>query len=160
MALKRSQRIKLLEKVRSLTLAGEYDEALEDVTLALSNNPEDEDALALKGNILELIEHYAEARACYEKVLELNPNNTQAWIDLGDHYTNKEENDKALQYYDGAINLIGRGIIYVSKTHEVEQAYFGKASLLKAAGRLTEALVCAQEGLQLAPDAELLRNFH
>lgn len=160
MGFSKYERIQLLEKIRKLTLAGEYDQALSDVDKVLANNPEDQDALGLKGNIMELMQRDDEARMYYEKVLELNPTNVQAWVDLGDNYSNNQNISKALEYYDGACSLIKQGVIYAARLNEVEQAYFAKASLLKTVGKLQEAIDCAQEGLRLAPESELLRDFH
>src|SRR6202011_92287 len=76
-----------------------------------------------KGNLLELkvldlLEHsarklsssaeYLAARRCYERILEVDPGNVTARIDLGDHYRNLGANDKALEYYREAPSYLQR----------------------------------------------------
>jgi tetratricopeptide (TPR) repeat protein len=77
----------------------------------------------MKGNLLELkvldlLENstkkltssaeYLAARRCYERILEIDPWNIAARVDLGDHYRNLGANDKALQYYREAASDLQR----------------------------------------------------
>jgi tetratricopeptide (TPR) repeat protein len=107
-----------LEEAWGLGIQGYYDAALELLEGLLKENPLDAGSLRLKGNLLELkemdlLEHsakklissadYLSARGCYEKILEIDPGNVKARIDLGDHYRNLDANDKALGYYREAV---------------------------------------------------------
>jgi tetratricopeptide (TPR) repeat protein len=111
-------RTDLLEEAWGLGIQGYYDAALEILEGLLKENPLDKGSLRLKGNLLELkemdrLEHsakklissadYLAARGCYEKILEIDPGNVKARIDLGDHYRNLDANDKALGYYREAV---------------------------------------------------------
>jgi len=93
-------------------------EILEDL---LKEGPFDVASLRLKGNLLELKEmdlleysgrrlvsspDYLAARICYDKILEVDPGNVRARIDLGDHYKNLDANDKAVEYYSEAARLL------------------------------------------------------
>lgn len=109
-----SDRIQVLEEARSLSLDGRYEEALLMVDRLLRVAADDVDALRLRGNVLELhaldrhersnkrlmsSDEYVEARRCYERILTLEPHNTMALMDLGDHYKNLSAFDRALEYY-------------------------------------------------------------
>jgi tetratricopeptide (TPR) repeat protein len=110
-------RTERLEEAWGLGIQGYYDTALEILEDLLGKNPLDLGSLRLKGNLLELKEmdrleysgkklissdDYLAARKCYEKILEVEPLNIKALIDLGDHYRNLDANDRALEYYAGA----------------------------------------------------------
>lgn len=97
-----------------LGLQGQYDAALEILDSLITDAAADIELLRMKGNLLELkamdlLEHsakrlisspdYLAARQCYERILEIDPRNVSAHIDLGDHYKNLGAKDKALDYY-------------------------------------------------------------
>ena len=102
---------------------GYYDAALDILESLLKEAPADLVSLRMKGNLLELktlevMEHsrkrltssadYLAARDCYKKILEIDPHNVRAHIDLGDHYKNLDANDKSLEHYEQAIDLLQR----------------------------------------------------
>ena len=116
-----SRRTRRLEEAWGLGIQGDYDAALEILEGLLGENPLDLGVLRLKGNLLELKEmdrleysgkklvsctDYLTARRCYERILEVDPGNVRAHIDLGDHYRNLDANDKALEYYREAVRLL------------------------------------------------------
>jgi tetratricopeptide (TPR) repeat protein len=107
-----------------LGLQGRYDAALEIMEGLLSKAPTDIESLRMKGNLLELkamdlLEHsvkkltsssdYLAARQCYESILEIDPRNVTAHIDLGDHYRNLGAKDRALDYYKLAATHLENG---------------------------------------------------
>lgn len=100
---------------------GDYDAAFNILEGLLKEFPADVASLRMKGNLLELktleiMEHsrkrltssadYLAARECYKKILEIDPRNVRAHIDLGDHYKNLDANDRALEHYKQAIDLL------------------------------------------------------
>jgi len=110
-----------LEEAWGLGIQGYYDAGLEIIEDLLRKMPADVGSLRLKGNLLELkamdlLENsgrklitsadYLAARPCYERILELEPGNVKARIDLGDHYRVLEANDKALEYYKDAARTL------------------------------------------------------
>lgn len=116
-------RTERLEEAWGLGIKGYYDAALEILEDLLKKTPTDVGSLRLKGNLLELKEmdrleysgkrlttsaDYLAARPCYEKILEIDPSNVKARIDLGDHYRVLEANDKALEYYREAARALQR----------------------------------------------------
>jgi tetratricopeptide (TPR) repeat protein len=109
------------EEAWGLGIQGYYDAALEILEDLLKENPLDVVSLRLKGNLLELKEmdlleysgrrltsspDYLAARACYERILDVDPGNVRARIDLGDHYRNLDANDKAIECYSEAVRAL------------------------------------------------------
>lgn len=116
-----SSRTERLEEAWGLGIQGYYEAALEIIQALLAEDPVHVGSLRLKGNLLELKEmdrleysgkklvssvDYLAARACYEKILELDPANVKAHVDLGDHYRNLDANDRALEHYGTAVKLL------------------------------------------------------
>lgn len=110
----RAEGTNLRGRAWELGLQGQYDAAVDILDTVLEKVPRDIESLRMKGNLLELkamdlLEHsarkltssqdYLAARRCYEKILDLDPRNVTAHIDLGDHYKNLGAKDKALDYY-------------------------------------------------------------
>lgn len=107
-----------LEKVRMLSLTGEYSEALQIINTLLVDLPLNIQALRLKGNIIELwlfsgyetfsakeLESYfATARECYEKILAIDKDNSYAMKDLADNLKEIGANTEAKKLY---LQLIG-----------------------------------------------------
>jgi tetratricopeptide (TPR) repeat protein len=127
-------RIQSLEEMRGLATEGSYNDALELIGAFLSRNPSDLEGWRLKGNVLELkaldaneynskrltsSHEYMLARECYEKILAVDPSNTIALIDLGDHYKNLDAFDKAMTYYQQAADALSKGEHRLSWDEEV-----------------------------------------
>jgi tetratricopeptide (TPR) repeat protein len=133
-----------LEEAWSLSLQGNYDAALDALKVLLAEDGADVKALRLNGNVLELkaldmLEHsgkrlttsadYMAARRSYEKILEIDAENTKALIDLGDHYGNLKAYDRAITYYERAqeaLRKISDDSVWREEVEELRQA----ASLL------------------------------
>jgi tetratricopeptide (TPR) repeat protein len=142
-----------LEEAWGLGIQGYYDAALELLEGLLKENPLDTGSLRLKGNLFELkemdlLEHsakklissadYLAARGCYEKILEIDPGNVKARIDLGDHYRNLDANDRALEYYREAASILQQTLNDSTWKEDVQE-------LLKAVALLTKFDRIAQE---------------
>jgi tetratricopeptide (TPR) repeat protein len=134
------------EEAWGLGIQGYYDAALEILEDLLKENPLDVVSLRLKGNLLELKEMdlleysgrrlisspaYLAARACYERILEVDPGNVRARIDLGDHYRNLDAIDKAIECYSEALRALRQRPEEGTWKEDVEE-------LLKAVGLLTK----------------------
>ena len=132
----REHRFQQLEKARALATECSYDAALEVVEKLLFDSPNDIEILRLKGNILEqktldLYEYSQQkltrssefllARECYEQILRLDPQNSVALIDLGDHYKYLDAYDKAFSYYDQAVAVLRSCKNSLSRFEEIEE---------------------------------------
>jgi len=119
-----------------LGLQGEYEAALKLIGALLLEHSSDLVALRMKGNLLELkaldlTEHsskklmsskdYLAARDCYEKILQFDPRNTSALIDLGDHYKNLDAYDKAFSFYEQAVDLLRSGESRIDRKEKLEE---------------------------------------
>jgi tetratricopeptide (TPR) repeat protein len=154
------QRKRRLEEAWGLGIQGYYEAALEIIAELLNQNPADLGSLRLRGNLLELkemdrLEHsgkqlassvdYLAARSCYERILELDPSNAKANIDLGDHYHNLDANDKAMGYYGRAASALQNSPKDESWREDVEEL------------RKAVALLTGQE--RLASRARSIENW-
>ena len=107
----------------------QYDESLQTCSNILSLNPQNAEAYFMMGMNLRSIEDIARAKNAFRKATELDPELTDAWIILGQIFED-EDNDKALQYYEAAIN--------VDRSNPIP--WHSKAFYLQNNGRLEEAL--------------------
>lgn len=132
----REYRLNLLLDARGLAMECNYGSALDLIEELLTESPNDLEGLRLKGNVLEqkvldLNEYsgkklnrsseYLAAQRCYEQILQLDPTNTVALIDLGDHFRNLEAFDKAFSYYERAVTLLKTGEARLGRTEEIQE---------------------------------------
>lgn len=104
-----------------LGLRGEYEAALAVLDKLLSEGGPDLVALRMKANLLELkaldqleydsakltlSDDYLAARDCYLSILESEPQNVTALVDLGDHYKNLGAYGRAFSFYQKAIDAM------------------------------------------------------
>ncbi|MBT5470004.1 MAG: hypothetical protein HOK41_05330 [Nitrospina sp.] len=168
--LDKKNRLKKLEEAKELALIAEYDSAFEILDYLLKSDENDLDALRSKGNKLEMKAlrmqndisdeevqvFFDEALKCYEKISKIDPDNILNLIDLGDHWSNKENFDIALPFYEKAIELLKKGEFTISHKDECEEAFFGKSELLREMGKEKEADQCKKEGVEFFPTSILL----
>ena|SRR5579862_3855642 len=139
-------RIERLTEAQTLGLQGLYDTAFEILDGLLGKNPVDVAALRLKGNLLELkamevleinrrkfttSADYLAARRCYEAILQVDPEDAAAHVDLGDHYRNMGASDRALEYYGTAANILRKTPSGPALREDVEQLLAGVEPLVK-----------------------------
>lgn len=80
-------------------------EAEKDIEKLLSMNPDDENALLLKADILSTKGNSEEAMMLMEQVLALNPFCEKAYLLKANHYSSQKEYDKAFAVYDEALEM-------------------------------------------------------
>ena len=125
-----------LDESRLLAMNCEYVAALDSIEAILRVYPDNLDTLRLKGNVLEqraldeneltprnlaINRDYLDAFACYEKILGIDPRNTVALIDLGDHYQNTNAFDQAFKCYGSAMDLLEAGEERIGVESEVRE---------------------------------------
>lgn len=88
-----------------------------------------------------------EAIACYQKVLQLNPNFSMAYYNLGIAYQEKQQLDKAITYYQKALRI----------DPNLAMAYNNLGIAYQEKQRLDEAIACYQKALQLNPNFDMAR---
>lgn len=82
---------------------------------------------------------WAEALACFEHVLELNPNDAEAWYSKAVALRELGRQKEELLCYDRAINL----------NDSYAAAWYNKGATLGNSGHFQEALVCFEEAWRL-----------
>ncbi|RJP83629.1 MAG: tetratricopeptide repeat protein [Desulfobacteraceae bacterium] len=103
-----------------------YEEALVFIDKLLAKNPDDIEALILKGNIRMYLNQKDEAKTVYEKILELDPKRKNVYLFLGSIYLDEEENQKALEVYRKLISHFPdsyTGYFFLGKAHERLKQY-------------------------------------
>jgi tetratricopeptide (TPR) repeat protein len=134
-----------------LATAGQYDEALQEVDLALQENQNFTLALVTKAGILNVLGRYQEAVQAADQAIELEPDEAAAW------------NNRAF-----ALIRLGNyddGLIAAQKAAALDQnmteAWVNEGTALIRLGRYQEALTASEKALALDPnstDAELNRD--
>lgn len=109
---------------------------------------------------LALSRDYQAALACYEQVLQTDPRNTVALIDLGDHYKNVDAFDQAFTFYCRAMELLQAGEERIGAESEVRELLatcddlFRYPSVRERAQRLATACNALLKALKSKPLAD------
>jgi hypothetical protein len=140
-------RLELLEEARRSSLSSDPVGALKAVDEVLRRNPDDLEALQLKGNLLEKdaleqnefsskrlsrSQGYLLARRCYESILEKDASNTSALLDIGDHYLHLDALDLAQTYYSRLLKLLKAGEFRTNWREEISDLRERTSVLLKS----------------------------
>ncbi|MFP3206731.1 MAG: tetratricopeptide repeat protein, partial [Hydrogenobaculum sp.] len=92
-----------------------------------------------KGDALRNLKRYEEALQCYDKAIQLEPNNALYWNNKGDALRNLKRYEEALQCYDKAIQLEPNNALY----------WNNKASVFEKLKKFNEARRCRLEAERL-----------
>lgn len=130
-----------LLRAEALVQMRQYKDATEDIDAILAQDPEEESALLLRGQIAEATGETEKAETDYRKVTELNPFNEQAFLCLGRLYITRKELNEAIELFTEAIEL----------NPGFAQAYHerGRAKLLN--GDKEGSMEDMKKGLELDP---------
>jgi len=82
------------------------DLALSLLRSSVSDNPEGNELLLELGKLLNSIRETAEARSCFLKIIESDPDNPYAYQGVGLSFLREEKYDEALDYFLGAIERL------------------------------------------------------
>lgn len=133
---------------------------LEWIDRAIAEEPENAEALAVKGDILQAVEQFDGALICYEKVLELVPDAVEAIAERAQALC-------GLGRWAEAVAAVNEGFLAVEKRREgvsaefwqpvEESLYDAKAHALFEMGQKQESLRTLEEGLARYPESEALR---
>ncbi|GAB3408863.1 tetratricopeptide repeat protein [Flindersiella endophytica] len=160
-----------------------YEQALKSCLKSVKVGGETANLRIYNGNILVKLHGYdAEALACYDRALELEPESAVAWLNKADALRQLDRLDEALPCYDRAIELepdapnqwtrksfalhaLGRhkeALVCVEHALETDpgnaNACGQKGAVLSALGQSEEALVCYEHALEIRPDDPWLWN--
>lgn len=89
-------------------------------------------------------EKYKEAIECFDKAIELNPDDSDAWFNKGYSYYELDEPDKELMCYEKVLEI----------NPEDGDAWYNKGCVLYDKGLYKEAIECYDMVMELEPDAQ------
>ena len=134
----------LLKKARLLLILKQHLSALAILDLVGQKDPENSEAYYLAGHIFYEQGDTGRAVKSYQKAVDLNPDFTEGWIQLGDIMT-EIKNPLALKCYDNAIRLDSNNI----------ETLHNKAFALQNFSKLEEAIQQYKANISKRPDFEL-----
>jgi glycosyltransferase involved in cell wall biosynthesis/Tfp pilus assembly protein PilF/SAM-dependent methyltransferase len=130
-----------LQVIARLEGEGRYDEAIEEVKLALAEEPSSAEIYYKYAQILQATEHYDASLMQLQKVVLFNPRHVDAHNDLGVLYFQNGDIERAIEHLKVAVSL----------DHNWT-AYKNLGSVLMELGRYDEALPVYQKILYYVPD--------
>jgi tetratricopeptide (TPR) repeat protein len=123
------------------------EEAIECFDRALKQDSKDESKKSVvwaeKGNLLLDLLRYAEASACYQRALEIDPKNLVALTNQGVVRQEEDNYEEAIEYYDRALAI----------DEELLEAWQGKGVCLGNLGKNEESIECYDRVLQASEDS-------
>jgi tetratricopeptide (TPR) repeat protein len=109
-------------------------------SFSLAQEVETAQDLVNKGFSLYRFGKYKEALSCYDKALELNPKNANAWINKGLYLYDFDRYEEAIKCYDKAIKI----------DPNLALAWAGKGASLYELKRYKEAKECIKRAKALS----------
>ena len=89
----------MLKIANTYKLLGNNAKAISFYDKLLTIDPNNTDAYFNKGLVLAIQKNYEDCIKCFEKVIELSPDYPYAYYSLGLAYEQKNDTQKALEYY-------------------------------------------------------------
>jgi tetratricopeptide (TPR) repeat protein len=128
---------------------------------AIAHEPDNAEALAIKGDILQQLERYEEALICYDRVLEMVPEAVDAAAEKAQALCSLERWQDAIETADDALESIALReeefeLGFWQPTEEV--LYDAKAHAIYELGNRELAIAILEEALARYPDSETLKE--
>ncbi|MEM8792711.1 MAG: tetratricopeptide repeat protein [Pseudomonadota bacterium] len=127
---------------------GELDQAIAFLEELLTENPDDLQALGLRGNIYIVERKYAEAEEKYRRILEIDPGNGGAHSALSRLYAVTGEREKSEEALMAGLSASPDSIVLLTRL----------AQLRETQGRFDEAIEVYDDLYQRVPDSLLVAN--
>lgn len=119
----------------------DYDRAIDNLSRALTLNPDSVEALNLMGMAWFYKKDYPTAESKFTRAISLNASFSPAYNNLGNLYVMTGRMDKAEEYLKKAIGI----------SPKLTSAYYSLGALLLQSGRTDEAMPYLSKGLDLDP---------
>jgi len=132
---------KTLRESRELIRARKHAEACQKLQKLLEVDPKEEDALELLGLANFFQKKLEPARECFERLTQLNPAHTKAWVNLGAILNRMGEHKKATDALRRALQ----------RDRKCAEAYYNMAIAQRAMQMNTMAISAYKEAVKLAP---------
>ena len=123
-------------------LNGQKEQAIQQLSLAITCNPNRHDIHIKRGDILSAIGRYDVAVASYERATKLDPSNIAAHINLGNAF-------QQLGKYSNAVECFNQALILSPENPAI---YFNLGNALKALYRFDDAVTSYKRALSIQPD--------
>ena len=126
-----------------MQLAGQYEAALESYATAKTCEP-DKAALAIynQGKVYEELQQWDQAIKAFDTVVELDPEDTDAWVNRGVALAELDRHLEAIASYDRALKLSPGDV----------DAWANKGNSLQVAGRYDDAVACYTAAINIDPE--------
>ncbi len=95
----------------------------------------------------------------YELASAIDPKYTLVLIDLGDYWSDHQNYNKAIDYYNQAILLLKDGHYTDNRDEELELAYIGKIDVLMALQDFELAGKCKEDAINDCPECEYFQEL-
>lgn len=118
------------DEVEVLTKNGMYDQAIEKIQSTIDQVGPLTDLIIRMADVYSLSNREAEAIACYEYAIRMQPSSLEAAIKLGTHYLRGRKFSLAAEQFNRAADI----------NDEIVDAYLGLAGAQKLSGQMAEAL--------------------
>lgn len=131
-----------IQRSRELIRSQKFAEACLQLQKLLEDDPKEEDALELLGMANFFQKKLEAARECFERLTQLNPSHTKAWVNLGAILNRQGEHKKATEVLRRALQ----------RDRKCAEAYYNMGIAHRAQQMNTMAISAYKEALKLAPD--------
>lgn len=132
----------LLNKGTNYFKMEKYDDALEYYDKVLFLSPKHENAIRLKGELLEKKGDSEELKAHIKQTLEIKPNSPYTLMLKAMEFADENNDKKAFEFFNRAIAI----------DPYFDEAYFNKAGLLMLKKRYDEAIACYKKAFEINPE--------
>ncbi len=132
---------KVLRESRELIRGQKYAEACHQLQKLLEEDPKEEDALELLGMTNFFQKKLEPARECFERLTQLNPAHTKAWVNLGAILNRIGEHKKATDALRRALQ----------RDRKCAEAYYNMGIAQRALQMNTMAISAYKEAVKLTP---------
>ncbi|MHC4396263.1 MAG: tetratricopeptide repeat protein [Planctomycetota bacterium] len=134
------------DDVEHLIVAGQLQEALEQIDDLLLEQPERADLTLRRADILSMLSATSEAVLAYEEVIRLCPDFLEATIKLGTQYLQQQQDRLAAQQFNRAIEI----------NDQIVDAYVGLAIAQKLADNVPDSLATLSLAAAIDANTSLL----
>jgi tetratricopeptide (TPR) repeat protein len=134
------------DSIEELICSGQFQEALDEIDVHLTDDPERADLIAKQADVLAMMGGLSDAIALYQEALRICPDFLEATIRLGTCYLKMHTDQLAAQQFNRAIEI----------NDKIVEAYTGLAAAQKLAGRPVEAMNTLSLASAIQPNSSFL----
>lgn len=134
------------DSIDALVQNGDFHEALDELDVLLTDQPDRADLMARQADILSMLGATSDAITQYQQALRICPDYLEATIKLGTNYLRVHAEQLAAQQFNKAVEI----------NDKIVEAYVGLAAAQKLAGRVAEAVNTLGLACAIQPNSSFL----